>query len=320
LKIVDLFCGAGGFSSGFVSTNAKHLAIDSDPQVLTTYACNYPEARTVQRDIGRYHSTELENDLGGRPDILLASPPCEEFSRANPDSSSPAAERIYGTGTARLLLDTIRLIGDLSPDIFVIENVGALLQKGGRQIVEREFQHIGVENVHFNLIRAHQHGNPSKRLRVFISNIELKLPRIRPPEVMSAIGNLPPLGIDSLFTPQNTVPNHELRILTKDRLKAVRKTRYGRGARHFRGSKDRDMPNWVRLYPDQIATSIIGLSRYIHPFEDRMLSVREHARLMSYPDTFIFKGHIESQYNQVGESVPPIISSLIAQEVQKKIE
>ena len=60
--------------------------------------------------------------------------------------------------------------------------------------------------------------------------------------------------------------------------------------------------------------------RYIHPYEDRLLTVREHAKLMSYPDDYIFTGHIDSQYNQVGESVPPLISKLIAEEVNSYIE
>ena len=137
---------------------------------------------------------------------------------------------------------------------------------------------------------------------------------------MEAISDLPPLGLDMLLEHHEPVPNHELTIVTEDRLKKIRKTSWGRGARHFRASKKKALPNWVRLYPDMISTSIIGLSRYIHPFEDRLLSVREHARLMSYPDNFIFVGPSDSQYNMVGESVPPLISHLIAQEVKTYIE
>ncbi|TFH11372.1 MAG: DNA cytosine methyltransferase [Candidatus Thorarchaeota archaeon] len=89
---------------------------------------------------------------------------------------------------------------------------------------------------------------------------------------------------------------------------------------NIRVSKKRSLPNWVRLFPDRFATSINGLSRYVHPYEDRLLSVREHARLMSYPDSFVFVGAIDSQYNQVGESVPPLISHLISQEVLAHFE
>ncbi|MHA2601099.1 MAG: DNA cytosine methyltransferase [Candidatus Thorarchaeota archaeon SMTZ1-83] len=321
MKVLDLFSGAGGFSSGFTSySHDSHLAVDIDPFALATYALNYREANVLQRDIGATHSIRILKELSGAPDIVIASPPCEEFSRANPDSDTPAAERIYGTGTARLLLDTIRVIGDLEPAVFVIENVAALLHKGGGEIVSQEFERLGIDNIEFNMVRAHQHGNPSKRLRVFISNVKFNLPRGTPPRVMEAIGDLPPLGVDALFASVEYIANHDLHPLTEARMKAVRKTPWRHGAKHFRASKKRTMPNWVRLSPDQVSTSIIGLSRYIHPFEDRLLTVREHARLMSYPDSFVFTGPTDSQYNQVGESVPPLISHLIGEEVKKHLE
>jgi DNA (cytosine-5)-methyltransferase 1 len=316
MKILDLFCGAGGFSYGFKPhIDDKHLAIDIDSSALETYTLNYPESVTWEADIHSLHSMQIEDALNGSPDVIIASPPCEEFSKANPDSKRSAAERIYGEGTAKLLLDAIRIIGDLSPEIFVIENVAALLQAGGNDIIRREFKRVGIDKIHINLIRAHQHGNPSRRLRVFISNIELRPVRSSAPSVMEAIGDLPELGLNLLLNPEMDVPNHIEYPISEEKQKAISRTRRGQGAKRFRVSKNRSLPNWVRLYPNQIATSINGLSRYIHPYQNRLLTVREHARLMSYPDSFVFTGFSDSQYNQVGESVPPIVSKLIAQEV-----
>jgi DNA (cytosine-5)-methyltransferase 1 len=201
----------------------------------------------------------------------------------------------------------------------VIENVAALLRAGGEEIIQKEFERVDIGDVQYNMIRAHHHGNPSKRLRVFISNIELKLPRKKTQTVMEAIGNLPSLGINLLFDPETNVPNHVEHPLPDEKVKTIYKTRWGQGAKRFRVSKTRSLPNWVRLYPNQISSSINGLSRYIHPYENRLLTVREHARLMSYPDSFIFTGFSDSQYNQVGESVPPVVSELIAQEVYTHI-
>jgi DNA (cytosine-5)-methyltransferase 1 len=319
MKVLDLFCGAGGFSSGFAALPGSHLAIDANPIPLATYFLNYPHALMMQNDIGHLHSQEIKKVLG-RPDIIIASPPCEEFSLANPRSMESAAERIYGTGTARLFLDTIRIIADLEPAVFVIENVAAIMRSGGREIIEREMDYYGLDEVYFNLVRAQQHGNPSKRLRVFISNLSLSLPRKQPPTVMEAIGDLPPLGIDALFSSAEEIPNHTLHAITESQLKQVKKARPRQGTRHFRTSHHKTLTNWVRLPSNRVATSIIGLSRYIHPRENRLLSVREHARLMSYPDDFIFTGHLVSQYEQVGESVPPLISHLIAEEVVASIE
>ncbi|MHA2020463.1 MAG: DNA cytosine methyltransferase, partial [Candidatus Thorarchaeota archaeon] len=80
MKVLDLFSGAGGFSSGFVRMSGTHLAVDIDPVALETYSLNYPAAKTLQKDAGILHSIELERELGGAPDIIMASPPCEEFS------------------------------------------------------------------------------------------------------------------------------------------------------------------------------------------------------------------------------------------------
>ena len=316
MKILDLFCGAGGFSYGFrPHIDDTHLAIDIDASALETYKLNFPESTVWQADIHSLHSTQIEHTLNGIPDVIISSPPCEEFSKANPDSRRPAAERVYGDGTAKLLLDSIRIIGDLSPQVFVIENVAALLRAGGKEIIKKEFKRVGIDDLYINMIRAHQHGNPSKRLRVFISNIKLKPPRKASLTVMEAIGDLPDLGLSRILNPEIDVPNHVDYPISEEKTKAISKTRWGQGVRRFRVSKTRSLPNWVRLFPDQLSTSINGLSRYIHPYENRLLTVREHARLMSYPDSFVFTGFSDSQYNQVGESVPPIVSQLIAQEV-----
>jgi DNA (cytosine-5)-methyltransferase 1 len=316
MKILDLFCGAGGFFYGFkFHVDDIHLAIDIDYSSLETYKLNFPDSIVWQTDIHDLHSIQIDEVLNGSPDVIIASPPCEEFSKANPDSIRSAAERVYGKGSAKLVLDAIRIIGDLSPRVFVIENVAALLNAGGREIVRKEFKHVGIDDVYINMIRAHQHGNPSRRLRVFLSNIKLNLPRKTPLTVMEAIGDLPRLGLNQILKPEIDIPNHIDYPITEEKIRAISRTRWGQGAKRFRVSKNRSLPNWVRLFPNQLATSINGLSRYIHPYENRLLTVREHARLMSYPDSFVFIGFSDSQYNQVGESVPPLVSQLIAQEV-----
>jgi DNA (cytosine-5)-methyltransferase 1 len=320
MKILDLFCGAGGFALGFrPHLDDTHHAIDIDSSALETYKLNFPESTVWQTDIHDLHSIQIEEVIGGTPDVIIASPPCEEFSKANPESKRSAAERIYGEGTAKLLLDTIRIIGDLSPNFFFIENVAALLSSGGREIIQKEFKRLGIDDVYINMVRAHHHGNPSRRLRVFISNLKLKLPTKIAPTVMETIGDLPELGLSQILNPEIDIPNHVDYPISEEKTKSISKTRWGQGVRRFRVSKHRSLPNWVRLFPDQVSTSINGLSRYIHPYENRLLTVREHARLMSYPDSFVFTGFSDSQYNQVGESVPPIVSQLIAQEVYTTI-
>ncbi|MBE0525665.1 MAG: DNA cytosine methyltransferase, partial [Candidatus Thorarchaeota archaeon] len=76
MKILDLFCGGGGFFQG-VSTllNEAHLAIDIDEHALETYKLNHPNATIMQTDINILHSQQIEEEMGGTPDIIIASPP-----------------------------------------------------------------------------------------------------------------------------------------------------------------------------------------------------------------------------------------------------
>ena len=82
MKILDLFCGAGGFFHGFSAlSDDTHLAIDIDEPAIETYRLNHPNATILQTDIHSLHSLQIEEELGGTPDIIIASPPCEEFSK-----------------------------------------------------------------------------------------------------------------------------------------------------------------------------------------------------------------------------------------------
>lgn len=83
----------------------------------------------------------------------------------------------------------------------------------------------------------------------------------------------------------------------------------------FKGSSGRNIPLYIRLNPYRLAPTVMGNSRFIHPFENRFLTVREQARLMSYPDDHVFVGNRDEQYNQVGESVPVVFSTTIAREI-----
>jgi DNA (cytosine-5)-methyltransferase 1 len=80
----------------------------------------------------------------------------------------------------------------------------------------------------------------------------------------------------------------------------------------FEGAENRRFRNFIRLNPYRPAPTVMGSSRFIHPFEDRLLTVREQARLMGFPDYHIFLGGRDSQYNMVGEAVPPPLSKEIA--------
>jgi len=94
--------------------------------------------------------------------------------------------------------------------------------------------------------------------------------------------------------------SHHLNSHGKNSKKAAR-LKPGEALVHYYGA-ERLLPNLVKLDPDDIAPTVLGSSRFIHPFQPRLLTVREQARLMGFPDTFVFIGGRDSQYNMVGEA------------------
>jgi DNA (cytosine-5)-methyltransferase 1 len=189
--------------------------------------------------------------------------------------------------------------------IFIMENVPQI--KEIKDELKRLFGDIG-HKVYFNILRAEDYGNPSKRARMFISNIKLRPKKVDEIVVVEeALKDIP-----------KDAKNHEIKKLSKEKKEMISKLKWEEALYRYRGKK-KLMFNWYRLHPKQLAPTVKGKSRFIHPYEDRLLTVREQARLMSYPDDFVFFGGRDVQYNQIGESVPPILSKVIAKEVKKKL-
>ena len=311
--VIDLFCGAGGFSLGFTLENYELLlGLDIDEFCIETYKYNFPSALAIKADIRDVHSKDILR-YADRPDVLIASPPCEAFTRASRNIMKEPIDRLYADPRGRLMLDAIRIIGDLKPDVFIIENVPGINEPAIRASIRYELSRYGYGKIYFNVIDAEKLGCPSMRRRIFISNIPIKIKRGVRVSVWDAIKDLP----DPRF-PSN-IPNHEyvhLPLRFEDR---VRRLKWGEGLEYFMGSEQKVYLEYIRVHPNKPSPTVMGRSRFIHPYDNRLLTVREQARLMTYPDTHVFFGPINSQYNQVGESVPPLVSKLIAEYLKRLI-
>ena len=304
MNVVDLFCGAGGFSRGFVEEGFKiTVAVDNFKPAVKTFENNFPESVVLAEDIKRVKGDDIIRE-GGDADVLIGSPPCEPFTPLNVRRYSRPSDRLYKDNAGRLVLHFVRLVRELKPKVFVMENVPGILEL--RKQLSQEFKRAGYEPV-FNILRAEDYGCPSIRKRVFISNIELKPPHERRKRVIDAIGDLPP--------PNGDIPNHRFAKLPKKWLKKAEKLKWGEGIIRVKGN----VKNVIRLHPFRLAPPVMGSSRFIHPFEVRLLTVREHARLMGFPDTHIFEGGQNSQYMMVGEAVPVSLSAVIAKEIKRLV-
>ncbi|MCX8196150.1 MAG: DNA cytosine methyltransferase [Acidilobaceae archaeon] len=306
--VVDLFAGGGGFSRGFEEAGFVTVAaVDNYPPAAKTFKVNFPHAAVIAEDIKEVSHRELKEVAGygsGEADVVIASPPCEPFTSANPNRMKDPLDRLYSDPHGVLFLHAIRLIGELRPTFFVIENVPGILEGPIKESISLELKRVGYGEIYFNVLRAEEHGSPSERVRVFISNVRLLPPKSPGPTVGEVLEDMPPPG--------SYLPNHEYPAEAPRRhRRRLHKLKWGRALIRFQGAEG-TLPNYVKLDPRSRAPTVMGSSRFIHPYEPRLLTVREQARLMSFPDHHLFLGNRDAQYNMVGEAVPPSLARSIA--------
>ncbi|MGC9209736.1 MAG: DNA cytosine methyltransferase [Acidilobus sp.] len=315
--VADLFSGAGGFSRGFELAGFKvAVAVENDPPVAKTYKANFPHAYVIADDIKDVTERTIREVSGlgrGDFDVVIASPPCEPFTPTNRNRMRDPIDRILTDPVGQLYLHAIRLISELKPKYFLIENVSGVIEGPIRKVIEHELTKAGYDEVYFNVLRSERYGVASERVRVFVSNIPLRPPEKRPLTVMEALEGLPEPGAP--WPPNHDAPEGLSRKLARK----LPKLRWGRALVRFEGADNRVFRNYIRLSPDRPAPTVMGSSRFIHPFEDRLLTVREQARLMGFPDYHIFLGGKDSQYNMVGEAVPVPLAKALAEIVMRRL-
>ncbi len=312
--LIDLFAGCGGFSRGFADAGFKvAVAIESFKPVAETFKRNFTDAHVIVEDIKKVPSGAVREVIGDSPDIIIGGPPCEPFTAARQFRKRPLA-RLYGTGLGRLVLEFVRFVAELRPKVFVMENVVGIMEGELRRELEKLFRRAGYRKIYFNVLHAEDYGTPSRRRRVFISNIEISPPKAgKVVTAWEAIRDLP--------DPESNheIPNHDPVPLSPRKLRAIARLRPGQALVRYVGADGRVKMNFIRIRPNEPAPPVMGKSRFIHPFSNRLLTVREHARLMGFPDTHVFLGGRNVQFDMVGEAVPPPLARAIASVVAEEL-
>ncbi len=309
--LVDVFCGCGGYSLGFTEEGFEvRAAVDKYRPSLETYAANVPAKLVLEADV---RELEPGKDFEIAPDVLLGSPPCEAYTVANARRRVDPLSRLYNDKSGSMTVQFLKLLKEIKPRIFVMENVPQIMDGPLENELRMLFARVGFPVIHFNILHAEEHGTPSRRRRVFVSNIPIAPPQQpRVPTVGEVIGDIVDLDVD--------LPNHvELPIRGK-RGHAMKELGEGESLYHYRAANGRVHSAWTRLRADSVAPTVKGLDRFIHPTQPRLLTAREHARLMGYPDDYVFHGSRNEVYNEIGESVPPPLSQAIAREVKRALD
>ena len=340
---VDLFAGAGGMSIG-ARHAGLHVAhsVEIDPKAVATYSWNHPETEVIQCDVRTIAADHLRDRPNRHVDILFGGPPCQGFSTSNQKTRSSANPANW------LFTEYVRLVREIEPSWVIFENVKGLIETEQGfflRAVKESFSNLGYTVTVF-LLNAADYGVPQRRERLFVVGSRKGIILNQPPKrraskvsVRSAIADLPSLQIGASidYLPYKTKPESAYaEIMRGDLLEcgnhfvSENSSEIVRRYRHIpQGGNWEDIPSrLMKSYTDRTRchtgiyyrlredtpSIVVGNFRknmLVHPWEERGLSVREAARLQSFPDWYRFHGSIGFQQQQVGNAVPPLLAKAL---------
>ncbi len=356
-NVIDLFCGCGGFSKGFEQAGFNVCyGIDLWEDAIVTYKHNFPNAVAVNHDISDVSGNDILSAIGLEAkavDVIIGGPPCQGFSLSG--------KRLIDDERNKLYKSFVRIVSQIKPKIFVMENVPGLVRLFDGMVAERvisDFSEIGYD-VKMQILSSDNYGVPQQRKRVFIVGLNKEVfksfsfsypapytgegtfvPAISCKEAISDLDFIPDdivLGEDIpyVFDPQsdyqvlmrknsNRVLNHSA-TLHSNRTKQII-------AMVPDGGNYKCLPEelwstrkvhiaWTRMNSSKPCFTIdTGHNHHFHYRANRVPTVRESARIQSFPDNFVFIGNKGSQLRQVGNAVPPLLGEAVAKSVLRTLK
>jgi len=330
-SFIDLFSGAGGFLRGFINEGYYPVfSVEVWKPAVDTHKLNYPNVELFDRDIRTITTEELEK-YNGKVDVVIGGPPCQGFSTIG--------KRLVKDPRNELVFEFIRFVDTIKPKVFLMENVRGLLSSDGgrtKEAIELEFDSIGYD-VTSKVLCAADYGVPQLRNRVFFLGIR-KDYGITPsfPEPTVTRENYTTVGevINDLVGKENEVPNHVPMKHNKTVAARIACIKEGEGIPKeglpeevAYGSRsdyvNNEIKNFSHVYKRlsrfrPATTMVPGHNAFpLHPTEDRSLTVREAARIQTFPDDVVFCGTRQDQCIQVGNAVPVKLAETIAKHIKK---
>ncbi len=376
---IDLFAGAGGMTLGFEQAGFDILAsVEIDPIHCAIHKYNFPFWTVICRDIQAITGQEIRKSskIGNYSiDVVFGGPPCQGFSLIG--------KRLLEDERNVLVSHFIRLVLELQPKYFVLENVPGMAIGKHQQLLQEIFDQFTKNNyeieTNYQILNAANFGVPQNRERLFLLGCQkgLTLPTYpqaishnftnkaekkkasnlpKCPTVWDAIKDLPEVNdypelekrdwiIADYEKPSNYVK--QLRYLVNIEDDYSYKRNYNKDlltssmvTKHTLKSKERfdktipgktePISRFLRLHPDGLCNTLRAGTpssrgahtspRPIHPINPRCITVREAARLHSYPDWFRFHVTKWHGFRQVGNSVPPFLAKAVATEIIKCLD
>ena len=303
MRVFDLFCGVGGFSTGFQQAGFEIvLGIDLDPTVEDTFRANHPGAKFICKDLREVTGRYIEQY--GPCDVLIGGPPCVEFSLVNTDRDPNKGLELVG--------EFMRLKQELQPKVWVMENV-AVAESYVRKI---------VPHIRADILDAVDFGVPQFRRRMFLGNYPSPTPTHS-----EFPGQLTLVDTELLpWVKLGDVIDHSVRTgfigrkreETMKRLKTTHKTGSGIRVGNVPYPDLMDKPCRTLLAKiSKVNRNTIVIPSGKHR---RLLTLKERARIQGFPDDFLWFGTSSMIERHIGNAVAPPVARAIAEAIKESWE
>ena len=338
--VIDLFCGCGGLSQGFIDAGYKIvLGVDKWGDAIETFRHNHEGVKGIVADLLELNPKDVEKDLDlNKIDVIVGGPPCQGFSLAGKRIVEDERNQLYKT--------FVNFVEHFKPKAFLMENVPNIMSMGEGAIkhqIVKDFESLGYK-VSSKILLASDYGVPQNRKRAFfiglLNDVEFDFPKpiFSSHKITSkeAISDLPESSIldgtpylcsiksdyQKLMRNGNKlVFNHQITEHTEKTKKII--------AMVPDGGNYKSLPKelhttrkvniaWTRLNSEKPSFTIdTGHNHHFHYEFNRVPTARESARLQSFRDDFVFLKGKTSQLKQIGNAVPPLLAKALGQQLKK---
>lgn len=336
--VIDLFCGAGGMSLGFRQAGYTPIfANDEDRHAIETYRANFGDHAMCGdiRQITDFPTAE----------VVIGGPPCQGFSRLGKQTYGAPTDKSYEGN--ELWREYMRCVAQVKPKVFVVENVADFFKHFAWEGIQGTAEELGYQ-LSAAVLNAADYGVPQRRHRAIVIGSRVGKPDMPPPTHQAPSEQLSFLALPHWCTVGDAIRDLSLEPDGKNRHtgRSVSQLSLDRYMHVPPGGNRKNLPEdlmpdcWKykssrsggsadlmgRLQWDKPALTIRTQflkpekGRYLHPEAHRSLTVREGARLQTFPDDFIFVGSNFQTAKQIGNAVPVLLSRRIAEHVTRHIE
>lgn len=317
MKFIEVCAGCGGLSTGFINSGFEPILLNEMiPEYCKTLQLNHPEVRIEQKSMRDLTLTEFN----GTVDVLCGGVPCQSFSAAG---ERKGLEDPRG----QLIIEFNRLLCECEPRMFLVENVKGLLSHDKGETLEgicKLFQNSGKYTIYYKVLNSKDYSVPQKRERVFIIGVHASISKIftypepnrKPPVLLrDVLVNVPV----SLGVKYNLAKEAIMKLVPQggcwvDLPEDIKRSYMGEKSMAAGGGK-RGMAR--RLSMDEHCLTLTTSpnqkqTERCHPTETRPLTVREYARIQTFPDNYVFSGGMTAQYKQIGNAVPVKLAEAVS--------